>query len=65
MGVRDDPVSVLDSRARVYGVDGLRVVDAGSFPLLPPGHPQSCIYKSFSLSLVRIHLTHADILGEK
>ncbi|UZJ52489.1 hypothetical protein CBS101457_001809 [Exobasidium rhododendri] len=35
---------VLDSRLRVYDVDGLRVVDAGSFPSLPPGHPQSTIY---------------------
>lgn len=35
---------VLDSRLRVYGVDALRVVDASSFPILPPGHPQSTIY---------------------
>ncbi|GAB1202564.1 hypothetical protein APSETT445_001182 [Aspergillus pseudonomiae] len=41
MGVRSDPMSVVDSHARVYGVDRLRVVDASSFPLLPPGHPQS------------------------
>ncbi|KAE8378264.1 choline dehydrogenase [Aspergillus bertholletiae] len=44
MGVRSDPMSVLDSQARVYGVDRLRVVDASSFPLLPPGHPQSTVY---------------------
>lgn len=36
--------AVIDSNARVFGVSGLRVVDASSFPLLPPGHPQSTVY---------------------
>jgi choline dehydrogenase-like flavoprotein len=31
---------MVDSHANVYGVQGLRVVDASSFPFLPPGHPQ-------------------------
>ncbi|KAH2804908.1 hypothetical protein KXW38_000762 [Aspergillus fumigatus] len=44
MGTRDDPMAVLDSRARVFGVDRLRVVDASAFPILPPGHPQSTVY---------------------
>ncbi|RHZ73101.1 hypothetical protein CDV55_107620 [Aspergillus turcosus] len=44
MGTRDDPMAVLDSRARVFGVDRLRVVDASAFPILPPGHPQSAVY---------------------
>ncbi|KAH8911654.1 GMC oxidoreductase [Coniochaeta sp. PMI_546] len=44
MGRRDDPNAVVDSHARVIGVSGLRVVDASSFALLPPGHPQSTIY---------------------
>lgn len=35
---------VLDSKMQVYGVSGLRVVDASTFPILPPGHPQSTIY---------------------
>lgn len=35
---------VLDSQLRVYGTSGLRVIDASSFPLLPPGHPQSTCY---------------------
>lgn len=43
MGTRDDVMAVLDSRARVYGVEGLRVVDASSFPVLVPGHPQSTV----------------------
>lgn len=44
MGQKEDPMAVLDSNARVYGVQGLRVVDASSFPFLPPGHPQSVVY---------------------
>lgn len=44
MGKRDDMTAVIDSRARVIGVHGLRVVDASSFPFLLPGHPQATIY---------------------
>lgn len=44
MGNTSDPMAVIDSQARVYGVKGLRVVDASSFPFLPPGHPQATIY---------------------
>ncbi|KAI0966401.1 hypothetical protein F4678DRAFT_484247 [Xylaria arbuscula] len=43
MGKREDPTAVVDTHARVIGVEGLRVVDASSFALLPPGHPQSMI----------------------
>ncbi len=35
MGRRDDPVSVVDPSGRVYGVDGLRVVDASIMPSVP------------------------------
>ncbi|CZT53266.1 related to choline dehydrogenase [Rhynchosporium secalis] len=44
MGKLSDPMAVTDSRARVIGVQNLRVVDASTFPLLVPGHPQSTIY---------------------
>lgn len=44
MGREEDKMAVLDSKARVRGVKGLRVVDASSFPILPPGHPQSTVY---------------------
>lgn len=44
MGRSDDSMAVIDSQARVIGVGGLRVVDASSFPFLPPGHPQSTVY---------------------
>ncbi|KAL2879764.1 hypothetical protein SGCOL_004807 [Colletotrichum sp. CLE4] len=44
MGKSDDPMAVVDKDAKVIGVSGLRVVDASSFALLPPGHPQSTVY---------------------
>lgn len=44
MGKTTDVNAVVDSNAKVFGVDGLRVVDASSFALLPPGHPQSTVY---------------------
>lgn len=43
MGVQNDTMAVVDNRARVFGVSGLRVVDASAFPILPPGHPQSTV----------------------
>lgn len=44
MGSSNDSMAVLDSQARVYGTQNLRVVDASSFPFLPLGHPQSTVY---------------------
>lgn len=45
MGRREGDVNaVVDARARVIGVEGLRVVDASSMALLPPGHPMATIY---------------------
>ncbi|KAI1101968.1 putative GMC oxidoreductase [Jackrogersella minutella] len=35
---------VVDSKLKVYGVDGLRVVDASVFPLIPRGNIQSSVY---------------------
>lgn len=43
IGRREDG-AVVDARARVYGVRGLRVVDASAFAVLVPGHPQSMVY---------------------
>ena len=40
MGLANDSMAVIDNHARVYGTQNLRVVDASSFPFLPPGHPQ-------------------------
>jgi choline dehydrogenase len=44
MGQANDTLAVVDSKARVFGVEGLRVVDASAFPFLAPGHPQSGVY---------------------
>ena len=44
MGKASDSMAVIDTSAKVFGVKGLRVVDASSFPFLPPGHPQATIY---------------------
>ncbi|OQE37365.1 hypothetical protein PENCOP_c010G07203 [Penicillium coprophilum] len=44
MGRKNDTMAVVDSHANVYDVQGLKVVDASSFPFLPPGHPQSLVY---------------------
>ncbi|KAI1440622.1 putative GMC oxidoreductase [Annulohypoxylon stygium] len=35
---------VVDSKLRVYGIDGLRIVDASIFPLIPRGNIQSSVY---------------------
>jgi choline dehydrogenase len=41
MGRDDDPLAVLDSRMRVRGVAGLRVVDAGAMPTITSGNTNS------------------------
>lgn len=44
IGADDDPMAVLDSRFRVRGVQGLRVVDASVFPKIPGYFIVSAIY---------------------
>ena len=41
MGRDDDPMAVLDSRLRVRGIGGLRVVDAGVMPTITSGNTNS------------------------
>ncbi|MFM6986666.1 MAG: GMC family oxidoreductase [Hydrogenophaga sp.] len=41
MGRADDPMTVVDSRLRVRGVAGLRVVDAGVMPTITSGNTNS------------------------
>lgn len=57
MGARNESMAVIDSQARVYGTQNLRVVDASAFPFLPPGHPQSTVY-------ALVEKIAADILGK-
>jgi choline dehydrogenase len=44
MGRRNDPAAVLDSRFRVHGTKGLRVVDASVFPRIPGFFIVTAIY---------------------
>ncbi len=41
MGADGDPMAVLDSRLRVRGIAGLRVVDAGAMPTITSGNTNS------------------------
>lgn len=41
MGRANDSMAVVDSKANVIGVTGLRVVDSSSFRFTPPGHTQA------------------------
>jgi choline dehydrogenase len=45
MGRSEDPRAVVDSRAKVFGVQKLRVVDASALPFMIPGHPMATICK--------------------
>jgi choline dehydrogenase len=44
MGKATDQGAVVDSKARVFGVKGLRVVDNSVIPFSLPGHPQASVY---------------------
>ena len=45
MGNQSDPAAVVDTHGRVYGVKGVRVVDASIFPFAIPGHSMSHVCK--------------------
>ena len=70
MGLSYDSTAVVDSKARVFGVQNLRVVDASAFPFLPPIHPTATICE-YLLSSALAHtqvqtlLTISDALAEK
>ena len=44
IGKKDDPMAVLDGNFRVYGTQGLRVVDASVFPRIPGFFIVSAVY---------------------
>lgn len=44
MGRNASSGAVVDSQARVFGVNGLRVIDASSLPFSAPGHTQGVTY---------------------
>jgi choline dehydrogenase len=39
--MESDPFAVVDDQLRVYGIDGLRVVDASILPTIIGGHTQA------------------------
>ena len=43
MGKAGDANAVVDTHGKVFGVTGLRVVDASTFYLTPPGHIQATV----------------------
>jgi choline dehydrogenase len=43
MGTDDDPMAVLDSRLRVRGVEGLRVIDGSMMPTIVSGNTNAPI----------------------
>lgn len=57
IGADDDPMAVLDSKFRVRGVDGLRVVDGSVFPVQPGEVPSLATYMISEKAL-------DDILGD-
>ena len=59
MGKSSNPQAVVDSHGKVFGVGGLRIVDASIFPLLPPGHPQSTVCKG-NIFILWLILAFAD-----
>lgn len=44
MGPISDPNAVVDPELRVYGIYGLRVIDASCMPIIPSGHVNANIY---------------------
>jgi choline dehydrogenase len=44
MGKAGDGKSIVDSKNRVFGVTGLRVLDTSIFPFANPGHPTATLY---------------------
>ncbi|KAF5681240.1 choline dehydrogenase [Fusarium heterosporum] len=44
MGKADDPLAVVDSKGRVFGIKNLRLIDSSTMPLTPPGHTMGPTY---------------------
>jgi 5-(hydroxymethyl)furfural/furfural oxidase len=57
MGRADDPMSVVDTQGRVKGVQGLRVVDASVFPIVP------CANTNFPVLMTAEKISDAILSG--
>lgn len=51
MGKQSDMNAVTDTKGRVIGVKGLRVVDASVLPFVTPGHIVSVLCKCFNTAV--------------
>jgi 5-(hydroxymethyl)furfural/furfural oxidase len=58
MGRPDDPMSVVDTQGRVKGVQGLRVVDASVFPMVP------CANTNFPTLMTAEKISDAILTGQ-
>ncbi|KAI0128551.1 hypothetical protein BJ170DRAFT_333642 [Xylariales sp. AK1849] len=58
---RDIDQGVVDSKLRVFGVEGLRVVDASVIPVIPDGRIQMAVYMIGEKSADMIKRDHADL----
>ena len=58
MGRPEDPMLVVDRNGRVKGIEGLRVVDASIFPVVP------CANTNFPTLMVAEKIADAIIAGE-
>ncbi|RDA95884.1 hypothetical protein CP533_5185 [Ophiocordyceps camponoti-saundersi (nom. inval.)] len=55
IGAANDPMAVLDSNFRVRGVDGLRIVDASVFPMIPGYYIVLSVYMIAEKAAAVIH----------
>ncbi len=58
MGAEDDPMAVTDPAGRVRGVEGLRVVDASIFPVVP------CANTNFPVLMTAEKISDAILAGQ-
>ncbi|RUP52245.1 glucose-methanol-choline oxidoreductase [Jimgerdemannia flammicorona] len=57
---QDDENTVVDTRFKVKGVRGLRVVDASVFPKVPAGHPAAAVFAIAGCAADLIHEDRRD-----
>ncbi|KAL9036057.1 MAG: hypothetical protein Q9214_006302, partial [Letrouitia sp. 1 TL-2023] len=72
MGKQSDADAVFGTNGKIYGIQGLRVIDASVFPLTPPGHIMAtvceCTFDNLSSNLKVTDLIFwpkKDMLAEK
>ena len=44
MGRQNDTNAIVDSNGKVFGVQGVRVIDASVIPIIAPGHSMAIVY---------------------